>query len=217
MLETGFCRHSCLFTGRENSCCLHVCVPTSMCDRNVERKQVLWAKKKKKEGKIALTPSSTRCLVYEASCTFLTSLPPPRQMLPSSTSSTAKPRRTLRSCARLAPTRSPLAERRLRPPLRRPLPPGGPSLRCRPPSTTRPPTPCPTRAPSPACRACLCHSPPGARTDQSPHASPCPSDSRPRCGGSCRGSGTAASWRSSARTRDGCRRYTVTHDGKQRP
>lgn len=161
------------------------------------------------------TPTFTRCLVREGSCTSVTSLPPPRQMLPSSTSSTVKPPRTLRSCARLAPTLFPLAGRRLPPLPRRPLPPGGRSLRCQPPSTSRPPTPCPTRAPSPACRACLCHSPLGARAGRPPRASLCPSGSLPRCGGSYRGSGTAASWRSSARTRDGCRRYTVAHAGRK--
>lgn len=177
-----------------------------------------WQKKKKKEKSPSPSPTapSTLCLVYEASCTFLTSLPPPRQMLPSSTSSTAKRPRTLRSCARLALTWSHSVGRRLPPRPRRPLAQGGLYLRCPPPSTTRPHTPCPTRAQSPACRACLCHSPPGARADRPPRASPCPSDSRPRCGGSCRGSGTAASWRSSARTRDGCRRYMAAHTGRQR-
>uniref|UniRef100_A0A8D3AKR2 Rho guanine nucleotide exchange factor 5-like n=1 Tax=Scophthalmus maximus TaxID=52904 RepID=A0A8D3AKR2_SCOMX len=68
-------------------------------------------------------------------------------------------------------------------------------------------TPCLTRAPSPVSKACLFQSPQEARAGLPRRVYPLHSHSRPHCGGTCRGSGTAVNWRISQRTRGDCRRY----------
>lgn len=177
---------------REKQLPLWLCIPTSTCKRNAERKQVLLA---------PTVPVSLSLLFFFFCPTDLTlSL---AQMLPSSTSSTARPPRTLRSCVRLAPRSSQCARTSpspLPPRLPRPADPSPLSLQ----SSTH--TPWPTPAPSPASRACLSPSPP--RASAGLRLLVCPSlwHSRPHCGGSCPGSGTALSWRSSQRTRGGYRR-----------
>lgn len=136
---------------------------------------------------------------------FFSSLPLRPQMLPSSTSSTARPPRTLRSCVRPALMSSLLAGRPPSPPLLHPLPLADLFRPCRSLSST--PTPCPTQAPSPASEACLSPNLQELKAGLPPHASPYLSASRPRCGGSCRPSGTAPSSTSSPKTRDACKRY----------
>lgn len=168
------------------------------------------------------------CLIYLASriffLTFLflspssllrskNSLPlPSPQMLPSSTSSTARPPRTLRSCVRPALMSSLLAGRPPSPPLLHPLPLADLFRPCHSLSST--PTPCPTQAPSPASKVCLSPSPQELKAGLPPHASPYLSASRPHCGGSCRPSGTAPSSTSSPKTRDAYKRY-CTQDLKK--
>lgn len=125
------------------------------------------------------------------------------QMLPSSTSSTVRPHRTLRSCVSLAPMSCLCA--RTMPPLRLPhlLLPADLYL---PYLLSRTPTPCPTQGPSPVSKACLFLSLPRARAGLPLHVFPSHSHSRPHCGVTCQGSGTAVSWRSSQRTRGDYRR-----------
>lgn len=106
------------------------------------------------------------------------------QMLPSSTSSTTRQPRTLRSCARhvlMAPLcpRIRLLPWRLRLRLRQPADPCHPF---RPPS---PPTGSPTQAPSQASKAYLYPSPQRSKAGLPPRVSPYRCRSPPACGGSC--------------------------------
>lgn len=135
------------------------------------------------------------------------SLPLPPQMLPSSTSSTARLPRTLRSCVRPALMSSLLAGRPPSPPLLHPLPLADLFRPCR--SLSGTPRPCPTQAPSPVSKACLSPNPQELKAGLPPHASPYLSASRRHCGGSCRPSGTAPSSRSSPKTRDAYKRYRI--------
>lgn len=194
---------------REKQLLLRLCIPTSMCKRNVKCKQLLLA------NVVPFYLSSFLCFLYFSTFFFCCSVffpavslcvshfPSSSQMLPSSTSSTARPLRTLRSCARLAPmpslyVRTPprlaLPHRLLPADLFLPYP------------LSRTPTRWPTQAPSPVSKACLSLSPPGVKAGLPPHVYPSVSHSQPRCGASCRGSGTVRSWRSSQRTRGDCRR-----------
>lgn len=185
--------------GRLNSCHLyltfqHVCL--------------IRVSNKNKSSSLTLFPAS----VFLLSFAFCVAVFPPlpsffafcgsslSQMLPSSTSSTARPLRTSRSFVRLVLTPS-LCPRMLAGPLllRHPLL-ADPFLPYR---RTRTLTPSPTLAPSPVSKACLCLSPPGGL---GPRAYQSLSHSLPRCGGTCRGSGTVLSWRSSARISADCRR-----------
>lgn len=145
-----------------------------------------------------LTPFLFACCPPSSSALCVSQTPP------SSTNSTARRPRTLRSCARRALTSTLCARTPHR--LRRPRPLQRAGL-CRPCPRSHTPTLCPTAAPSPVSKACPSPSPLGVRAGLPPRVSPSRSRSRPPCGGSCRGSGTALSWRSLQRTRGVCRRY----------
>ncbi|KAG8009984.1 Rho guanine nucleotide exchange factor 5 [Nibea albiflora] len=108
-------------------------------------------------------------------------------LLLSSTSNTARPPRTSRSCARLALMSPPCVRTSPRLPL--------PQLHLRadlflPYLLSSKPTHCSTQAPSPVSKACLSLSPPGVNAGLHPHVYPPLSHSQLPCGGSCRGSGT---------------------------
>lgn len=109
------------------------------------------------------------------------------QMLPSSTSSTARPLRTLRSCARLAPMSSPCARNPPHPLLLHLLLPADPFL---PYLLSSTPTRYPAQALLPVSKACLSLSPPNVKAGLPRHVCPSLSHSRRRCGGSCLESGT---------------------------
>lgn len=124
-------------------------------------------------------------------------------MLHSSTSSTVRRHRTLRSSVRLGPMSS-LCLRTL-PSL---LPPHHPlpADLFLPYHRSHTPTHCPTLAPSPVSEVCLSLSPPGVKAGRRLHVCPSHSHSRPHCGETCRGSGIVLSSRSSQRTRGDYRR-----------
>lgn len=187
---------------REKQLPLQLCIPASMC---------------KKECQIQTSPfgkhcpclylSSFLCFLYFS--TFLFLLPPPlfccvclassvSQMLPSSTSSTARRPKTLRSCVRLVPMSSQCVRTLPRPLLPRLLQPGDLFLLYHLCGT---PTPCPTQAPSPVFKVCLSLSPVRAKAGLPPRAYPYLSRSPPCCGGSCLVSGTVLSLKSSQRIR----------------
>ncbi len=120
------------------------------------------------------------------------------QTLPSSTSSTARPLRTSRSCVRPAQMSYLCVKKILRPLLPHLLLHGDLFL-LYPLSTT--PTLSHTQAPSPVSKACLSLSPQNVQAGLPPHGSPSLSHSHPHCGGSCQRSGTVPNLRSSQKTR----------------
>lgn len=138
------------------------------------------------------------CLLSFASCTVSLSLLSScslrsffsfPQMLHSSTSSTVRQHRTLRSCARLA-LMSSLCVRTTLPLLLFQLRPADLFLSY---LQSHTPTPCSTQAPSPVLKACLSLSPPRMMAGLRLHVYPSHSHSRPHCGESYQGSGTVLS------------------------
>lgn len=195
--QTGFCKHSYLSSGK-NSCHFDVAF-RQVCVRGMSNaNKNFW-----------LTLLSFASCIFQPSFLLLPRLPRLSyflsfsQMLPSFTSSTARPPRTLRSCARLAPMSSQCAKNPPHPLLLRLLLPADPFL---PYLLSGTPTRCPAQALLPVSKACLSLSPPNVKADLPPHVCPSLSHSRQRCGGSCLESGTVQGWRSSQRTRGDYRR-----------
>lgn len=185
---------------REKQLLLGLCIPTTMYKRNVKCKQLLLANAVPVSSHLFSFASCIFNFIYLLfllfCCLSMSHFLSFSKMLPSSTSSTARPPKTLRSCVRLVPILSRLL-------LPHPLLPADLFLHY---LLLHTPTPWPTQAPSPVSKACLSLSPPRVKAGLPPHVCPSLSHSSPHFGGSCRGSGTVLSWRSSQRTRGDYRR-----------